>query len=150
MPRNLPIVVATTDIPESTQLNADMVAVDFYSADQAPPFAFRSVELVVGKFTIIPIHLGQAITDNVLSPTTTASPRNVPVVVAARDLAQSSQLTRDMLHVAVYSADQTPPFAFRTIDAVLGKFTVIPIHANQALTDNVLSKTAVACPSPHA
>ena len=142
--------MATKDIPESTQLTADMVELAFYSADQAPPFAFRSVELVAGKFTVIPIHLGQAITDNVLSPTTTASPMKVPVVVAARDLSTSTKLTRDMLHVAVYSADQAPPFAFRTIDGVLGKFTVIPIHADQALTDNVLSTTAAACPSPHA
>ena len=149
MPRDIAIVVATRDIPGSTQLTMDMVAVEFYSADQAPPFAFHASDLVVGKFTIIPIHFGQALTDNVLSPTATASPMTVPVVVATRDIAQSTQLTRDMLHVAVYSPDQAPPFAFRTPDAVVGKFTVIPIHTDQAFTDTVLSKTPVTCPSPH-
>jgi hypothetical protein len=53
------------------------------------------------------------------------------------------------LRVAVYSTNQAPPFAFRTPDAVVGKFTIIPIHTDQAFTDNVLSKTPVACPSPH-
>lgn len=126
-----------------------MVEIDVYSADQAPPFAFRSTDVVVGKFTVIPMHLGQAITDNVLSPTTPAAPRTVPVLVATMDIPASTQLTKDMLRVALYSADQAPPFAFRTVDTVVGMFTIIPIHTDQAFTDTVLSRTRVACPSPH-
>jgi Flp pilus assembly protein CpaB len=40
-----------------------MVTVQQFSSDQAPPYAFRAKDLVVGKFAAIPIHLGQAIID---------------------------------------------------------------------------------------
>jgi pilus assembly protein CpaB len=61
--KNVPAVVATKDIPASTQITADMVTVQQYSADQAPPYAFRAKDLVVGKFAAIPIHTGSAIID---------------------------------------------------------------------------------------
>jgi pilus assembly protein CpaB len=56
-------VVATKDIPASTQITTEMVSVQDFSSDQAPPFAFRSKDLVVGKFAAIPIHQGSAIID---------------------------------------------------------------------------------------
>ena len=61
--RNVPAVVALKDIPASTQITADMVTVQQFSADQAPPYAFRAKDLVVGKFAAIPIHTGTAIID---------------------------------------------------------------------------------------
>jgi len=61
--KNVPAVVATKDIPASTQITADMVTVQQFSSDQAPPYAFRGKDLVVGKYAAIPIHLGQAIID---------------------------------------------------------------------------------------
>jgi pilus assembly protein CpaB len=61
--KNVPAVVALKDIPASTQITADMVTVQQFSADQAPPYAFRAKDLVVGKFAAIPIHAGSAIID---------------------------------------------------------------------------------------
>ena len=61
--KNVPAVVALKDIPASTQITADMVTVQQFSADQAPPYAFRAKDLVVGKFAAIPIHTGSAIID---------------------------------------------------------------------------------------
>ena len=63
----MPVVLAIKDIPASTQLIGDMITVAMYSEDQAPPFAFHAPQPVVGKYTIVPIHTGQAITDNVVS-----------------------------------------------------------------------------------
>jgi Flp pilus assembly protein CpaB len=62
-PKNVPAVVAVKDIPASTQITADLVTVQQYSADQAPPFAYRSKDVVVGKYAAIPIHAGSAIID---------------------------------------------------------------------------------------
>jgi len=45
--KNVPAVVATKDIPASTQITADMVTVQQFSSDQAPPYAFRGKDLVV-------------------------------------------------------------------------------------------------------
>jgi pilus assembly protein CpaB len=61
--KNTPAVVATKDIAASTQITADMVTIQNFSSDQAPPFAFRAKDLVVGKFAAIPIHTGTAIID---------------------------------------------------------------------------------------
>jgi len=61
--KNVPAVVATRDIPAATQITTDMVTVQQFSQDQAPPYAFRAKDLVVGKYAAIPIHLGQAIID---------------------------------------------------------------------------------------
>ena len=61
--KNVPAVVALKDIPASTQITADMVSVQQFSSDQAPPYAFRAKDLVVGKFAAIPIHTGSAIID---------------------------------------------------------------------------------------
>jgi pilus assembly protein CpaB len=61
--KNVPAVVATKDIPASTQITADMVTIQQFSADQAPPYAFRAKDLVVGKYAAIPIHTGAAIID---------------------------------------------------------------------------------------
>ena len=61
--KNVPAVVATKDIPASTVITADMVTVQQFSSDQAPPYAFRAKDLVVGKFAAIPIHSGSAIVD---------------------------------------------------------------------------------------
>jgi len=65
-PKNIPVAVATKDIVASTQLTADLVSISFYSADQAPPFAFRAKDAVVGKYAAVPIHLNQPISDNLL------------------------------------------------------------------------------------
>jgi Flp pilus assembly protein CpaB len=62
-PKNVPAVVATKDIPASTQITAYMVTIQNFSQDQAPPYAFRGKDLVVGKFAAIPIHTGAAIID---------------------------------------------------------------------------------------
>jgi len=43
--------------------HGDMVTVQQFSSDQAPPYAFRGKDLVVWKYAAIPIHLGQAIID---------------------------------------------------------------------------------------
>src|SRR5260370_23801869 len=61
--KNVPAVVAKQDIPASTQITAAMVDIQQFSADQAPPYAFRAKDLVVGKFAAIPIHTGSAIND---------------------------------------------------------------------------------------
>src|SRR5439155_25918601 len=39
--RNIPAVVATKDIPSSTQITAEMVTIVQFSSEQAPPFAYR-------------------------------------------------------------------------------------------------------------
>ena len=67
--------------------------------------------------------------------------KNVPVVVATKDIAASTQITADMIQVLNFSTDQAPPFAFRAKDAVVGKYASIPIHANQAIADNLLVTT---------
>jgi Flp pilus assembly protein CpaB len=67
--KNVPVAVATKDIPASSELTADMVTIEVFSADQAPPFAFRSKDFVIGKYAVIPIHTGQAISDNLVSST---------------------------------------------------------------------------------
>jgi pilus assembly protein CpaB len=61
--KNVPAVIAKQDIPASTQITATMVDIQQFSADQAPPYAFRAKDLVVGKFAAIPIHTGSAIID---------------------------------------------------------------------------------------
>jgi pilus assembly protein CpaB len=61
--KNVPAVVALKDIPASTQITADMVTVQNFSSDQAPPYAFRAKDLVVGKYAGIAIHQNQAIID---------------------------------------------------------------------------------------
>ena len=61
--RNVPAVIALKDIPASTQITADMVTVQNFSSDQAPPYAFRAKDLVVGKYAGIAIHANQAIID---------------------------------------------------------------------------------------
>ena len=61
--KNVPAVVATKDITASTQITAEMVTIQQFSQDQAPPYAFRAKDLVVGKFAAIPIHTGTAIID---------------------------------------------------------------------------------------
>ena len=61
--KNVPAVVATKDSPASTQITADLVTVQQFSQDQAPPYAFRAKDLVVGKYAAIPIHSGSAIID---------------------------------------------------------------------------------------
>src|SRR5256714_14726856 len=62
--RNVPAVVATKDIPASTQITADMVSVQQFSSEQAPPYAFPGKDLVVGKDPAIPIPLGPASIDH--------------------------------------------------------------------------------------
>ncbi|MEO6796902.1 MAG: Flp pilus assembly protein CpaB [Candidatus Dormibacter sp.] len=61
--KNVPAVVALKDIPASTQITADMVTVQNFTTDQAPPYAFRAKDLVVGKYAGIAIHQNQAIID---------------------------------------------------------------------------------------
>ena len=48
--KNVPAVVATKDIPASTQITADMVTVQQFSQDQAPPYAFRAVDALLTNF----------------------------------------------------------------------------------------------------
>jgi pilus assembly protein CpaB len=61
--QNTPAVVATKDILASTQITADMVTIKMFTADQAPPFRFVETKAVVGRFTAVPIHAGQALID---------------------------------------------------------------------------------------
>jgi pilus assembly protein CpaB len=61
--KNVPAVVAVKDIPASTQITADMVTVQQFSSDQAPPYAFRAKDLVVGKYAGVPVHANEAIID---------------------------------------------------------------------------------------
>lgn len=65
-PKNIPVVVATRDIPPATQITTDMVTIQYFSADQQPPFAFKSKDLVVGKYAAITIHLNEPLSDNLL------------------------------------------------------------------------------------
>jgi len=65
-PKNVPVIVATKDITATTQLTADLVTITYFSPDQAPPFAFRAKDGVVGKYAAVPIHVNQAISDNLL------------------------------------------------------------------------------------
>jgi pilus assembly protein CpaB len=61
--KTVDVVVATKDIAASTQITADLVAIQKFSEDQVPPFAFRAKDLVVGKYAAIPIHANSAIID---------------------------------------------------------------------------------------
>jgi len=89
------------------------------------------------------------------SPSPTTSPSDSPivrtqlktisVVVATKDIPSSTQLTADMITIAVFSPDQAPPYAFHARDLVVGNYTVIPLHAGQAIIDNVLSTVRVVC-----
>src|SRR6202140_4322413 len=79
------------------------------------------------------------------SPTTTPQLKTVPVVLAIKDIPASTQLNGDMITVAMFSEDQAPPFAFHAPQAVVGKYTIIPIHTDQAITDNVVSSVRPTC-----
>ncbi len=74
-------------------------------------------------------------------------PKNIPVTVATKDIAPSTQLTADMVNITYYSADQAPPFAFRAKDNVVGKYSAVVIHANQPISDNLLVSSASAVPA---
>jgi Flp pilus assembly protein CpaB len=69
-------------------------------------------------------------------------PKNVPVVIALKDIPSATQITTDMVTIQNFSTDQAPPFAFRAKDNVLGKYANVPIHQGQALADNLLVNTA--------
>jgi hypothetical protein len=45
----------------------------------------------------------------------------------------------------MFSEDQAPPFAFHAPQAVVGKYTIVPIHTDQAITDNVVSSVRPTC-----
>jgi pilus assembly protein CpaB len=60
---NTPAVVATKDILASTQITVDMVTIKMFTADQAPPFRFVDTKAVIGRFTAVPIHAGEAFID---------------------------------------------------------------------------------------
>lgn len=68
--------------------------------------------------------------------------KNIPVVVATRDIAPATQITTDMVTIQYFSADQQPPFGFPSKDKVLGKYSAITIHQNEALSDNLLVASA--------
>jgi pilus assembly protein CpaB len=61
--KTVDVVVATKDIPASTQITADLVTIQKFSEDQTPPFAFHSKDLVIGKYAALPIHSGSAVID---------------------------------------------------------------------------------------
>jgi pilus assembly protein CpaB len=61
--KTVDVVVATKDVAASTQITADLVALQKFSEDQVPPFAFRAKDLVVGKYAALPIHANSAIID---------------------------------------------------------------------------------------
>jgi Flp pilus assembly protein CpaB len=65
--KNVPIVIAVKDIAAETHLTADMISVQNFSEDQAPPFAYHAPQLVIGKYAVVPIHANEAITDNIIS-----------------------------------------------------------------------------------
>lgn len=68
--------------------------------------------------------------------------KNIPVVVATRDIPPATQITTDMVTILYFSADQQPPFGFPSKDKVLGKYSAITIHQNEALSDNLLVASA--------
>ncbi len=74
--------------------------------------------------------------------TTIGGAKNVPVVVAAKDIPASTQITADLVTIENFSTDQAPPFAFRAKDGVIGKYASVLIHSNQAISDNLLVTSA--------
>lgn len=67
-----------------------------------------------------------------------SSPRNVPAVVATRDIPAGTQITPNMLTIQYFSNDQVQPYTFHSTSLVVGKYAAIPIHANQAIYDYLL------------
>jgi Flp pilus assembly protein CpaB len=67
--RNVQIVIATKDIAPAQQITTDMVDVQNFSTEQAPPFAYRTRDAVVGHFAAVQIRLGQPILQDVLVST---------------------------------------------------------------------------------
>ena len=67
--KNVQIVVATKDIAPAAQITTDMVDVQNFSTEQAPPFAYRTRDAVVGHFAAVQIRQGQPILQDVLVST---------------------------------------------------------------------------------
>lgn len=67
--KNVDIVVATQDIPPSTQITTAMVQIQKFSSDQAPPYAYRRTDDVISRFSALHIYAGQAIYQDLLVKT---------------------------------------------------------------------------------
>jgi pilus assembly protein CpaB len=74
--------------------------------------------------------------------------RTIQVVVAAKEIPAATQLTKDMLQVMKFSPDQIPTGTYAAVESVAGKFTAIPLHTNQVVSDNELVASASAVQTP--
>lgn len=79
------------------------------------------------------------------SATVTPTVAMVPAVVATRDIPASTQINADMITVAMFTIGEAPPYAFHSPAQVQGMYALIPIHAAQAITDNVVSSMRMTC-----
>jgi pilus assembly protein CpaB len=74
--------------------------------------------------------------------------RSIQVVVAAKEIPAATQLTKDMLQAMKFSPDQIPTGTYAAVESVVGKFTAIPLHTNQVVSDNELVASASGVQTP--
>jgi pilus assembly protein CpaB len=79
--------------------------------------------------------------------TAIGGPKNIQVVVATKDILASSQITTEMVTIQDFSSDQAPAFAYKTKDAVVGRYAALPIHAGQAIYQDLLVKSTSEVPA---
>jgi len=71
-------------------------------------------------------------------PSASPSGKQVPVVIAARDIPGGHTITPDLVTVRLFDLGQAEPFSFRTPELVIGKYAFISIHMSQPITTNLL------------
>ncbi len=77
-----------------------------------------------------------------MQPTTTVA-QQVPVVVAARDIAARTRISADMLEVVMAPPEVVAAGAFSDTEAVVGKVARFPIAAREQITQDKLAETAL-------
>ena len=74
------------------------------------------------------------------TPTPTPTP-TIPVVVAATDIPRGTKITGDMVTIASYPLEQSPPHVFQGI-VVLGTFATVAIYRGQPIYEQMVVSTA--------
>ena len=73
------------------------------------------------------------------SPTSSPQPTfaTIPVVVAVTDIARGTKITGDMVTIAPYPLEKSPPHAFGGVE-VLGTFAAVPIFRGQPIYEQMV------------
>ena len=75
----------------------------------------------------------------------TPTPLTIPVVLAATDIPRGTKITADMVTIASYPLEQSPPHVFRGL-LVLGTFAAVAIFHGQPIYEQmVVSASSQVC-----